>query len=324
QASVRDSVSCWEKARISLRSRVKRVGGKNRLMKAVCSSSRTLRDPLLSSYNHVCASLVSDRGNIVRRTASFLVVTFNGEFIYGFWNGDYRTRSQSDNTVGSPHGFIIYGIEIFKGNEKVSKVINVENWRIDNSRVLMWIVYLIEGNSPVSSMKSSIQNQIDLINLEGNRVVLDISKPLPLGGPPGQIVLRIADYKEYKISKANFKIMHPNDFKDMYPLHLQGKLNHLSGADKVHLFNVINLWIRNIIIRQRVDAIGFILKEDYTIVHEPRAVIYRDRNNQKKMIRETEVHKFSDGTLTRIMEKLDFMVKDFELFKFNLGMENRI
>nr|GFD53990.1 hypothetical protein [Tanacetum cinerariifolium] len=60
---------------------------------------------------------------------------------------------------------------------------------------------------------------------------------------------------------------------------------------------------------------------DYTIVHKPRAVIYRDRNDQKKM-RESEVHKFSDGTLQRILEKLDHMVKYFKLFNFNPGMEN--
>nr|GEU77522.1 hypothetical protein [Tanacetum cinerariifolium] len=42
------------------------------------------------------------------------------------------------------------------------------------------------------------------------------------------------------------------------------------------------------------------------------------------MMRESEVHKFSDGMLTRILEKLDFMVKDYELFKFNPGMERRI
>ncbi|GJS62237.1 hypothetical protein Tco_0657021 [Tanacetum coccineum] len=42
-----------------------------------------------------------------------------------------------------------------------------------------------------------------------------------------------------------------------------------------------------------------------------------------KMMRINEVHKFSDGTLTRIKEKRDFMVKDFKLFKFNKGMENR-
>ena len=65
-------------------------------------------------------------------------------------------------------------------------------------------------------------------------------------------------------------------------------------------------------------------KEPYTIVPKPRAVIYLDRNNQKKMMRENEVHKFSDGTLNRVLERLDHMVKDFVLFKFNQGMPNRI
>ncbi|GJY20153.1 hypothetical protein Tco_0392719 [Tanacetum coccineum] len=59
-----------------------------------------------------------------------------------------------------------------------------------------------------------------------------------------EIVLRRADYKEYKISEADFKNLYPNDFEDLYLLHLQGKLNHLSGADKVHLFNAFNPWIR--------------------------------------------------------------------------------
>nr|GEX69145.1 hypothetical protein [Tanacetum cinerariifolium] len=105
-----------------------------------------------------------------------------------------------------------------------------------------------------------------------------------------EIVLRRVDYQGYKISEADFKNLHPNDFEDMYMLHLQGKLNQLSGSDKVSLFNVVNL----------------------------------DRNNQKNIMMETEVHKFSDGTLIRILEKLDHMVKDFRLFKYNPGMENKI
>ncbi|GJT68605.1 hypothetical protein Tco_1020085 [Tanacetum coccineum] len=42
------------------------------------------------------------------------------------------------------------------------------------------------------------------------------------------------------------------------------------------------------------------------------------------MMRLDEVHKFSDGTFTRVLDKLDHMVKDFWLFKFNPGMETRI
>nr|GEU71992.1 hypothetical protein [Tanacetum cinerariifolium] len=72
------------------------------------------------------------------------------------------------------------------------------------------------------------------------------------------------------------------------------------------------------------DATDFLFKEDYIIVHKPRAVIYRDRNNQKRMMRESEEHKFSDGTLTRILEQLNHMVKDYVLFKFNPGMEHRM
>ncbi|GKB15966.1 hypothetical protein Tco_0849889 [Tanacetum coccineum] len=36
-----------------------------------------------------------------------------------------------------------------------------------------------------------------------------------------------------------------------------------------------------------------------------------------------EVHKFSDETFDKTQEKLDIMVNDFKLFKFNKGMENR-
>ncbi|GJW93783.1 hypothetical protein Tco_1158757 [Tanacetum coccineum] len=133
-----------------------------------------------------------------------------------------------------------------------------------------------------------LTDKIDLTNPEGNLIVPDVSKALSLGGPPGQI------------SKYDFKNLHPNDFEDMYLLHLQGKLNHLSGSDKVNLFNAVNLWIRNIVIRKCVedlqlgiksyqtnlnltepswDATDFLFKEDYTIVSKPRVVIYRDRNN---------------------------------------------
>nr|GEX89913.1 hypothetical protein [Tanacetum cinerariifolium] len=73
QASVRDSFSCSEKARISSRSPSKRARGNNRLMKAVRSSSYVSIVPSLSSSNHVFVSLVSDRGNIIRRTASFSI-----------------------------------------------------------------------------------------------------------------------------------------------------------------------------------------------------------------------------------------------------------
>ncbi|GJZ54772.1 hypothetical protein Tco_0609965 [Tanacetum coccineum] len=44
---------------------------------------------------------------------------------------------------------------------------------------------------------------------------------------------------------------------------------------------------------------------------------------QRKLMRLNELHKFSDETLTRVMEKLDQMVKDFHLYEYNKGMETR-
>ncbi|GJS76213.1 hypothetical protein Tco_0726094 [Tanacetum coccineum] len=159
-----------------------------------------------------------------------------------------------------------------------------------------------------------------------------------------EIILRRADYQEYKISEKDFKNLHPNDFEDLFLLNIQEKLNHLPKTDKTSLHTAVNMWIRNLVIRNRVgdlqlgiesyqtkinlerpnwDAADYYFKEDYTIVPKPRAVIYRDRNDQRKLMRLNEIHKFSDGTLTRVMEKLDQMVKDFRLFEYNKGMETR-
>ncbi|GJT38856.1 zinc finger, CCHC-type containing protein [Tanacetum coccineum] len=84
-------------------------------------------------------------------------------------NSDHGTRSQSENKVGSPHGFIIHWIVISKNIKKVTKVIDVENWQIDNSQVLKWIVSLIVWNSSVSSTKSTIQKCLQ-VNLQDDDV----------------------------------------------------------------------------------------------------------------------------------------------------------
>nr|GEV75280.1 DNA-directed DNA polymerase [Tanacetum cinerariifolium] len=91
------------------------------------------------------------------------MVTFNSKSVCGFRNGDCETESRSDNTVCSPHGFIIHWIVISKNIKKVMEVTDVENWRVDNSRVLRWIVSLIDWNSSVSWMKSSIQSASGII-----------------------------------------------------------------------------------------------------------------------------------------------------------------
>nr|GEX67679.1 uncharacterized mitochondrial protein AtMg00810-like [Tanacetum cinerariifolium] len=112
---------------------IEKSWGKNRLMKAVRSSSHVLIVPSFSSSSHVFASPVSDKGNIITRTTSFLVS------VYLNLSHISRNSSRSDNTVDNPHRFAIHGIEVLKGNEKATEVIDVENWRVDNSRLLRYL-----------------------------------------------------------------------------------------------------------------------------------------------------------------------------------------
>ncbi|GJV44218.1 hypothetical protein Tco_1428754 [Tanacetum coccineum] len=159
-----------------------------------------------------------------------------------------------------------------------------------------------------------------------------------------KIVLRRADYQEHMIAKKDFKNMYPSDFEDLNLLLLQGHLDHLSGSDKRMLSTAVKLWTRNLVIRQRVedfqlgiesyqtqlnltkpgwDATGYEFKHDYTIIESPRAVVFPVNNNERKIMRFNEIYKFSDGTLTRILETLDYRVKEFKIKRLNPGMNTR-
>ncbi|GJX63593.1 hypothetical protein Tco_0296493 [Tanacetum coccineum] len=142
-----------------------------------------------------------------------------------------------------------------------------------------------------------------------------------------------ADYQEYTIAKKDFKNLYPSDFEDLNLLLLQGHLNRISSLDRCMLSTAVNLWTRNLVIRQRVEdfqlgiesyqkqlnltksgweAKGFEYKHDYTIIESPRAVVFPFGNNERKIIRVNEIYKFSDGTLTNIMEALDYRVKEYK------------
>ncbi|GKD16582.1 hypothetical protein Tco_1205740 [Tanacetum coccineum] len=140
-----------------------------------------------------------------------------------------------------------------------------------------------------------------------------------------EITLRRADYQEYTIAEKDFKNLYPMEFEDLNLL-LQGHLKHPPGSDKRMLSTAVNLWTRNLVIRQRVedlqlgiesyqkqlnltkpgwDATGFEYKHDYTIIKTPRAVVFPIGNNERKIMRFNEIYKFSDVTLTNILEALD-------------------
>ncbi|GKD41597.1 hypothetical protein Tco_1261804 [Tanacetum coccineum] len=110
------------------------------------------------------------------------------------------------------------------------------------------------------------------------------------------------------------------------------------------LFIAVKLWTRNLVIRQRVedfqlgiksyqtqlnltkpgwDTKGFEFKHDYTIIKSPQAVVFPFNNNERKIIRFNKIYKFSDGTLTNILEALDYRVKEYKVNRFNPSMNTQ-
>ncbi|GJX78612.1 hypothetical protein Tco_0326761 [Tanacetum coccineum] len=168
-----------------------------------------------------------------------------------------------------------------------------------------------------------LTNKVDLSNPEGDkeqRIALSISKLkaaryLDFGLEELVPSLWVESEREYDISavygithwwfrrkefyinkhKKDFKNLHPNDFEDLFLLNIQEKLNHLPKTDKTSLHTAVNMWIRNLVIRNRVgdlqlgiesyqtkinldsSKIGMqptlLSKKDYTIVPKPVAVV---------------------------------------------------
>nr|GEU89603.1 hypothetical protein [Tanacetum cinerariifolium] len=148
-----------------------------------------------------------------------------------------------------------------------------------------------------------------------------------------KIVLRRADLNEHIIAEKDFKYMYISDFEDLSLLNLQGHLKHLPPKDKKILTTAVNLWTRNLVIRQREedfqlgiesyhtqlnltkprwDAISFEYKHGFTLIYSPRAITFRDKYGVQMIMRFNEIHKFRDGTLHQIDEALDYRVKKFK------------
>nr|GEX22124.1 reverse transcriptase domain-containing protein [Tanacetum cinerariifolium] len=98
-------------------------------------------------------------------------------------------------------------------------------------------------------------------------------------------VLRRVDLQEHTIAEKDFKNLHLSDFEDLNLLLLQ----------------------------------GYKFKHDYTIIESPRAIVFPVNKHKQKIIRFNKIYKFSDGTLTRILEALAYRVKKFKIKRLNPG-----
>ncbi|GJZ62440.1 hypothetical protein Tco_0618577 [Tanacetum coccineum] len=187
-------------------------------------------------------------------------------------------------------------------------------------------------------------DQIDRANPEGDQVKIDIRKSLPLSGPPGHVTIqnqfffnKDLDYLRYgskgseqALSISKMKAAHYHDFglELLVPEHMW--INDVCTYDtsasyviqqRVEDFQLgIESYQKQLnLIKPGWDATGFEFKHDYSIIDSPHAVVFPISNNEWKIMRFNEIYKFSDGTLTNIMEALDYRVKEYKVNRLNSG-----
>ncbi|GJZ00015.1 hypothetical protein Tco_0517444 [Tanacetum coccineum] len=247
---------------------------------------------------------------------------------------DEQVQSSSDEDIGHDHIPTVnlrYALSISKMKAAYYPDVGLEQMVPDQMWIKKECKYDIAAIAVRTHMRILSVVRIEVFSLYG----YDYMK---------KIVLHRADLKEYTIAERDFKYLYPSDFEDLYLLNLQGHLDHLPPEDKKILTTAVNLWTRNLVIRQRVedfqlgiesyqtqlnltkprwDATGFEFKHDFTVIDSPRAVTFRDKYGVQMIMRFNEIHKFSDGTLQQIDEALDYRVKEFKVNRMNPGLNTR-
>nr|GEV01898.1 E-beta-farnesene synthase [Tanacetum cinerariifolium] len=184
-----------------------------------------------------------------------------------------------------------------------------------------------------------------------------VSKPLPLGGPPGQVTIQSdfffnkdLEYLRYGskgsrlvLSISKIKVAYYPDIGLKQMVLDQIWIEEECKYDIAAIIEVFSMYgydyMKKIVLRRGIlmsmlflnetsstytqDATSFKYKHDYIVIDSPRAVTCRDRYRVQMIMRFYGIHKFSDGTLQQIDEALDYRVKEFRINKMNPGLNMR-
>ncbi|GJX15934.1 gag-pol polyprotein [Tanacetum coccineum] len=209
----------------------------------------------------------------------------------------------------------------------------------DMGSFIKWY-YKRSRNSKMEECHLLLTDKIDLTNPEGNRVVPDVSKPLPLRGPPGQVIIQPKYFfnkdleylisgdkdRRHALSISKLKATYYQDFR-LEELVLSLWIESEREYDVSTTYGISHWWFKrkefyitrhsapsdHRVVRPYMKILSVISLKTYSRYGRLHHCFQAKGHNQKKMMREIEMHKFSDGTLTRILEKLDHMVKDFSV-----------
>ncbi|GKE41291.1 hypothetical protein Tco_1464696, partial [Tanacetum coccineum] len=138
---------------------------------------------------------------------------------------------------------------------------------------------------------NALTDKLDWNNPEGDHYPFDLSKSLPLQGPP----------------EGDFVDLHLNDIEDMLLLAIQHKLFHLDGSDIVDFIVALRMFTRSLILKRRVEDLQLGVesyqkklnitkpqktfpeiefKEPYTPSYDLPGIVYEELDKQKRVLRE--------------------------------------
>ncbi|GKB67973.1 hypothetical protein Tco_0929385 [Tanacetum coccineum] len=138
-----------------------------------------------------------------------------------------------------------------------------------------------------------------------------------------EIVARRANECIVSITEPDYKNLNKNDIEDMYLLIMNGKVPDYAETG---LLWSLSVFIRSSVIGERVhnfqlgiesyqqkvnltapiiSFLGVKKHKMFSIIYEPmHGIIYKNSKKEKRVMRHSEIHKFCDATLIRVLEGL--------------------
>ncbi|GKD20391.1 hypothetical protein Tco_1222094 [Tanacetum coccineum] len=138
-----------------------------------------------------------------------------------------------------------------------------------------------------------------------------------------KIVARRANECIVSITKLDYKNLNKNDIEDIYLLIMNGKVPDYTETE---LLWSLSVFIRSSVIWERVhdfqlgiesyqqkvnltattmSFLGIKEHEMFSIICEPvHGIIYKNSKKEKRVMRHSEIHKFCDVTLNRVLDGL--------------------
>nr|GEZ96248.1 hypothetical protein [Tanacetum cinerariifolium] len=170
----------------------------------------------------------------------------------------------------------------------------------------------------------------------------NVSKPFPLGGPPGQVIIQ-SDFfynKDLEFLRYGSKGSRPalsiSKMKAAYypDVGLEQMVTDQMWIDEERKYDIVVMYedfqlriesyqTQLTLTKPRWNAMGFEYKHDYMVIDSLRSITFWDRYEVQMIMRFNEIHKFSDGTLHQIDEALDYRFKKFTVYRMNPGLNTR-